>query len=269
MNLTEINEKYDKYLSLNYTSEATIGNYKRCFKLFNADNSRIYRMSNDDLKNYFIGFKKRYSISYYNQMLASLSILFNILGQPFKLKGINYLKDIPNHVSILSKEEIVDSLSSIKNMKHRLIIKRMYLGALRISELQNIKMTDIDSENKRINITRGKGGKGRHVPITEEDIEELRVYCRQYKPTVYLFESTIKGKMYSKSSIAEVVKKIKTTKHVYPHLLRHTSLTNLIDDGHNNLKVQTFSGHATSKSLERYYHLSNTALQDMNLSLQA
>lgn len=267
MNLTELKLNYDNYLELNYTSEATISNYKRCFEKFISENSRIYRISNQDLKGYFIKFKSRYSISYYNQMLASLTIIFKILGQPFKLKEINYLKDQPKQISILSKKEITDSLNNIDNLKHKCIIKRLYLGALRISELQNIKLSDIDSKNNRINITKGKGGRGRYVPITDEDIQELYVYYKQFKPEIYLFEGRIKGKKYSQTSIRKVVQKIRSNKRIYPHLLRHTSLTNLVDLGHNHLKIMNLSGHTNPKSLERYYHLSNSALQDMNITL--
>ena len=268
MNLTELNKKYDKYLNLNYDSKETIKNYKNCFNKFKEENSRIYRMSNDDLKDYFIGFNNRYSISYYNQMLSSIRIIFKILKQPLKLKGIIYKKDHHKEVVILSIDEIKNSLKEIRNIKHRCIINLLYIGALRISELQNIEINDIDSKNNKIRIKKGKGGKGRSIPICDADISELREYYKSYKPFRYLFESTIKGKKYSQTSIRNVVKKIKTNKRVYPHLLRHTSLTNQIDKGHNHLKIMPYSGHKSSKSLQRYYHLSDSALQDMTISLK-
>lgn len=268
MNLTELKEDYDNYLGLNYTSTRTIASYKNCFKKFIKSNSRVYRLSNKDLKKYFISFNREYSVSYYNQMLSSVRIVFKILGQPKKTKGINYKKDSPKEINILSVDEIKNSLLLIHNIKHRCIINLLYIGALRISELQNIKLSDIDSENKRILINHGKGGKSRHIPIDERDLKELRIYYLKHRPRVFLFESTVKGKRYSTSSIRNVVKKIKSNKHVYPHLIRHTALTNQIDNGHNILKVQEFAGHATPKSTQRYYHLSQKALEGMTLSLK-
>lgn len=269
MNLTELNKKYDRYLSLNYQSEDTISSYKNCLKKFLKERNRVYRLSNLDLKNYFVDYNNKYSVSYYNQMLSTLRILYiEILKQPQKLKGIHYKKDYPKEVVILSVSEIIESLNTIKNIKHRCIINLLYIGSLRISELQNIELDDIDSENNRIRIKKGKGGKGRNIPISDEDITELREYFKEYKPFRYLFESTIKGKKYSTSSIRNVVKKIKTNKWVYPHLLRHTSLTNQVDNKHNSLKIMNLSGHKSEKSLQRYYHLSNSALQDMTLSLK-
>lgn len=268
MNLTELKSKYDNYLVLNYNSKRTISSYKNCFERFVSDNSRIYRMSKDEIKSYLIQFSQKYSISYFNQMLSSIRIIYRILGQPHKTKSINYKKDSIKEISILSTNEIKKSSLTITNIKHRCIINLLYIGALRISELQNIKLSDIDSERKVILIHESKGGKSRKVPISEMDLAELRNYYRIYRTKTYLFEGVKRGSKYSLTSIRNVVKKIKTNKHVYPHLLRHTALTNLIDKGHNILQVQNFAGHSSPKSTERYYHLSDRALEGMTLTLK-
>lgn len=266
MNLTELKYNYDNYLELNYTSKRTVKSYQNCFKKFINSNSRVYRMSNKELKQYFIEYKNKYSISYYNQMLSSVRIIFKCLGQPQKMKGVNYLKDSPKQVEILSIAEIQESLNNITNSKHRCIIKLLYLGALRISELQNLKLENIDSTLNRVYIQKSKGDKSRYVPIQSDFIFELREYYKKYRPSIYLFEGQ-KGGKYSATSIRKVVQKIKSNKRVYPHLLRHTSLTKLIDNGHNILKVQLMAGHSNPKSTERYYHLSDKALEGMSLTL--
>ncbi|MAX71820.1 MAG: hypothetical protein CMC76_12115 [Flavobacteriaceae bacterium] len=268
MKLTELFKNYDNYLELNYTSKDTISNYKSCFKKFVSSNSRIYRMSANDIETYFVNFSRKYSVSYYNQMLSSVRIIFKLLEQPQKLKNIPYKEDSKKEINILSVDEIKNSLLLIDNIKHRCIINLLYVGALRISELQNITLEDIDSENNRILIQNGKGGKSRRFPITDRDLKELRIYYKKYRPETYLFESTVKGKKYSQSSIRNVVKKIRTNKHVYPHLLRHTALTNLMDNKHNIMKVQQFAGHKSPKSTQRYYHLSKESLSDMVLTLK-
>ena len=267
MNLTELKNNYDKYLRLNYDSYRTISSYTNCFEKFTNSNSRVYRMSSKELKEYFVSFREIYSVSYYNQMLSSVRIIFKLLKQPQKLNGIPYKKDTPKSVSILSEEEIKNSLLLITNLKHRCIINLLYIGALRISELQNIKLSDIDSKNKEILISKSKGGVSRHIPISKRDIQELRSYFRKYRPKTYLFESIKKGKKYSTTSIRNVVKKIKTNKHVYPHLIRHSALTKLINN-HNILKVQRFAGHKTPKSTQTYYHPTKEEMQEMTLSLK-
>lgn len=266
MNLTELNKSYDRYLHLKYKSSDTIDSYKNCLKKFLKENNRVYRFTNLELKEYFIDFGKKYSGSYYNQMLSSLRILYiEILKQKQKLNGIFYKKVKPKTVNILSKEEIIKSLKSIENNKHRWIIKLLYIGALRVSELLNIEVKDIDSENGRILIQNGKCDISRYIPISDDDIVDLRNYYKEYKPKTYLFESRQKGVKYSASSVRKVIKKIDSKKRLYPHLLRHTGLTNLVDNGHNLLKVQRFAGHTNSKSTERYYHLRTDALQGMIL----
>lgn len=268
MDLTELNKKFDTYIKLKYTSKRTIESYQNCFYKFISENSRIYRLSKKDLKQYFIRFSEVYSTSYFNQMLATLRIVYKILNQPQKLNGISFRKDHPKEIQILTIDEIKKSLLLIDNIKHRCIINLLFIGGLRVSELQNIKIADVDSKKKRIFINRGKGGKSRYFPIDERDIKELRVYYQKHRPQTYLFENPHSNNKYSTSSIRNVVKKIKTNKHVYPHLLRHTALTELINKGHSILKVQQFAGHSTPKSTQRYYHMSDKALEDMTITLK-
>lgn len=225
-------------------------------------------MSKTDLENYFIDFSMLYSVSYYNQMLTSVNIIFKLLKQPYKLNNISYKKDSVKLVNILSKQELKDSLRNIKNLKHIVIISTIYLGALRISELLNLKISEVDFQNKRILILKSKNNISGYIPISEKFCNTLKKYITQYKPIVYLIEGREKGKQYSKTSVRNIVKsKIKSNKRLYPHLLRHTALTNLVDDGHNILKVQQFARHTTPKSTNRYYHLSEESLKGMTLTL--
>lgn len=265
MELTELKLKYDNYLKLNYTSKSTINSYTNCFEKFLKNNNRIYRLTKEELKKYLVEFAEKYSISYYNQMLSSLKIIYFIMGQDRKLKGIPYKKDSTKNINILSREEVYTSIKNIGNLKHKNLIKLLYIGALRSNELLSIKIEDIDSQNNRICINNGKGGYSRYIPISNDDLASLREYVKEYRPIIYLFEGVKRGTKYSKTSLRKVVQKMKSKKKLYPHLLRHTALTNLCDDGHNLLKVQLFAGHKTPKSTQRYYHLRDEALQGMIL----
>lgn len=261
--MTELEEKFDRYLNLNYKSASTIKSYKNCYWKFINDNSRVYRMTNSDIANYLIQFRRKYSPSYHNQMLSTLMIIFNcILNQPRKLNGVGFIKDSPKHIHVLSHQEIKDKLSKISNKKHRCIILLLYSGALRISELLNIRIEDVDSKFHRIYIHQGKGSKDRYVPISEDIIIELRNYWREYKPAKWLIESFTPSKKYSQSSVRSLIKSYFGS-NINPHLFRHSALTHLIDNKENILKVQVFAGHKTPQSTQRYYHLSQTALQDL------
>jgi len=268
MNLTELRKNYDRYLTLNYDAQNTIEAYRNCFEKFIFENNRVYRMSKIDLENYFMEYTKRYSNSYYNQMLSSVNIIYKLLGQPFKLKGISYKRVIEKPIDILSKNELIETFKSIKNLKHKVIISVLYLGGLRVSELLNMELRNIDFENKRILIKSSKNNISGYFPINDKFVKTLSEYIEQYSPSKYLVEGR-SGVKYSATSVRNIVKnKIKSGKRLYPHLLRHTCLTNLVDEGHNTVKVQVFARHKTPKSTQRYYHISNTALQGMTLSLK-
>jgi len=109
---------------------------------------------------------------------------------------------------VLSRDEVFEVLKSIENFKHRCVMMFMYSTGCRVSECVNIKLTDIDSKRRLINIREGKGLKQRFVPLSDQLLLTLRRYYKEYKPQHYLFEGAGgKGTHLGVSAVREICQK--------------------------------------------------------------
>lgn len=148
-----------------------------------------------------------------------------------------------------------------KNMKDVIIIKTLLYTGVRVSELINIKIDDIDFERCQIRINQGKGKKDRIVPFPESFKEVLAVHTdpSNKKGVIYLFESSYK-RPYTDRGIRKILakytKEAGINHSISPHKLRHFLFTWLKKQGLDDAMIQPFSGHDSRKSLEIYSKLS-------------
>ena len=164
----------------------------------------------------------------------------------------NYLPEV------LSEEEVVAILKAITNLKHKALIMTIYSGGLRISELINLKIRDIDSDRMQIRIQQSKGKKDRYTLLSKKTLITLRLYFKEYKPKEWLFEGE-GGGQYTDSSIYSIFKRAlttaKITKKVSIHSLRHSFATHLLENGTDLRYIQNLLGHSSSKTTEIYTHI--------------
>ena len=164
----------------------------------------------------------------------------------------NYLPEV------LSEEEITSILKAISNLKHKAIIMVIYSGGLRISELINLKVKDIDSDRMQIRISQAKGKKDRYTLLSNKTLLILRKYFTEYKPKEWLFEG-VSGGQYADSSIYSIFKKAIASanikKKVSIHSLRHSFATHLLENGTDLRYIQNLLGHSSSKTTEIYTHI--------------
>lgn len=263
MNLTEIKENYVTELrnNPNVNSDSTINSYLASVTKFYKENNRIYRMTKQDLKVYMSNFRKRYSDSYYNVMGSSIKILFDkVFNQPNKMNWFETIKTEPKFVNIISYNKFVSMMQSTNQIKHKLIIILFYSTGIRLSELLNIKLTEIDWLNDRIFINTLKNGKNRYVQLHELTRRYLISYLKKWHPTVYLFEYK-SGIKYSGSSVEKIVKRA-SNGDCYPHLLRHTYLTNVIEQ-EDVFAAKELAGHRSLRSTLHYNHIAPDRLKTM------
>lgn len=166
----------------------------------------------------------------------------------------------------MSAQEIKTLIDSIKNIKHRTIVMLLYSTGMRLSEIASLKITDIDSKNMHIKVVQGKGAKDRYTILSEQVLQELRAYYIMYKPLIYLFNGSGKGRPISHRSIQHLVQKALAqvglnSKNYTVHTIRHSFATHLVDHGTDLHTVKELLGHSTLQTTMRYMHLTTTRRQ--------
>jgi integrase len=263
MDLTELNRLYVIELrnNPNIHSEVTIKSYTAAMNKFYKENSRIYRMTKVEIKEYLSYIREVYSDSYYNAIGSSIKILFDkVLNQPNKMCWFKSIKTKRQFVNVMSYDEFINMVKRTSQIKHKLILLLFYSTGIRLSELLNIKLSDIDYLNKRIFINTAKCGRNRFVQLHKLTEKYLDVYLFKWSPRLYLFEGQ-KGGKYTSSSIQKIIKRVSDNKY-HPHSFRHKYLTDLIEK-EDVFAAMKMAGHSSLKSTLHYNHIAPERLNVM------
>jgi site-specific recombinase XerD len=166
---------------------------------------------------------------------------------------------------VIDSNLIIERLNKIENLKHKSVLTLAYSVGLRVSEVTNLKIEDIDSKRMLIHIKDGKGKKDRIVPLSETVLLLLREYYKQYRPTKYLFNG-LNSNQYTIQSCQKLYKKY-IDQNSSIHTLRHSSFTNLLESGTDLRIIQKLAGHSSSKTTEIYTHVSTQILSKVKLPI--
>ena len=212
--------------------------------------------------------QQKKSDSYLNQAVNAIKFYYEVvMGMPNRFYSIERPRKKEHLPEVLSKEEIKHMMQVTQNLKHRCMISLLYSAGLRRGELLNLKINDIDSQRMTIRVVSGKGRKDRYTLLGKIVLLALREYYRQYRPKEYLFEGEHGGK-YSAGSLLKVIKtaagKANIKRRVYPHILRHSFATHLLEQGVDLRYIQALLGHNSSKTTEIYTHVANNAFKNIN-----
>jgi site-specific recombinase XerD len=203
--------------------------------------------------------ERNLSVSYINQVISAVKILQkDVLGKDWESIRIKRPRRIKKLPVVLSKEEVKSIIETTRNLKHRTILAVIYSAGLRISELINLKPSDIDSDRKQIRVF-GKGNKYRYTLLSTNTLDMLRMYWRAYKPSKYLFEGQKNGQPVSLSTIRVIFrhacKKTGINKQATVHSLRHSFATHLLESGVNLKIIQSLLGHSSLRTTSIYLHV--------------
>lgn len=161
---------------------------------------------------------------------------------------------------------------SLGNLKHRTLVALLYECALRLGEACTLQVHHVDGANKRIRIENSKGAKDRYVPLTDYMLDTLRLYWKTYCPgtgDAFLFPSdSDRTAPFAHRSLQRLVGEAGATayicKKVYPHLLRHSRATHLIDAGMDIYDLSLMLGHSDIRTTTIYLHTAIDHLHDVN-----
>lgn len=221
------------------------------------------RISNDQFKDYlyYLTNSVHCSVSTVNQAISVWKILQqDILCRKWEEVRVKRPRPEKRLPEVLSRQEAIALINAPKNLKHRTLLTLTYTTGARLNEVLSLTLKDIDRHRKIIRL-KGKGNKDREVFMPDQLLELLESYYREYRPLKYLFESYVKGKRYSARSFEVIVKNAAIqsgiNKNVYPHILRHSFATHMLEKGVNIKRVQLMLGHNSMKTTSIYLHLTN------------
>ncbi len=196
--------------------------------------------------------------------IAALKFFFGkTLKRPEVMRSFSMPKVSSKLPEILSGSEVARLINKIYAIKHKAIIATTYGAGLRISEVCSLQICDIDSNRMLIHLRNTKGGRSRYTMLSPRVLEILREYWRQVHPKPagpYLFPGHAPGSFISKSSVRTALTKATVqcgiTKHVTPHVLRHSFATHLLEAGTDIRTIQALLGHKSIKTTQRYLQVS-------------
>ena len=206
------------------------------------------------------------SISQQNQVINAIRFLYKYgLNKKYDKVSFKRPKSEKKLPKVIDHNHIISQLDKIQNLKHKSILSLAYSVGLRVSEIINLKIQDIDSKRMIIHIKNAKGKKDRIVPLSQNILLLLREYYKQRKPKEYLFNGQ-NSNQYSIQSCQKLYK-IYIDKNSSIHTLRHSSFTNLLESGLDLRIIQKLAGHNSSKTTEIYTHVSNEILSKVKLPI--
>lgn len=215
--------------------------------------------------------ERKISISYQNQSINAIKFYYErVLGGQRKVYLVDRPRTEKKLPTVLSEEEVGKILKATVNIKHKTILMLAYSAGLRLSELVNIKVKDIDSIRMQIRISQAKGKKDRYSLLSVKLLEVMKEYFIQYKPKIWLFEGAAGGE-YSARSIQLIMKdsvlKAGIKKKVGVHSLRHSFATHLLENGTDLRYIQSLLGHESSKTTEVYTHVTTKGFDQIKSPL--
>jgi site-specific recombinase XerD len=226
----------------------------------------IYEMSEVEIRDFLLYqiTEKQNSSSTVNTYNSALRFIFGaVLGRTLNYQMIPRRRIHRELPAILSKTEIVKILEST-NQRDRAIFTTIYGSGLRLCEIVRLRVQDIDSENMRIFVHCGKGGKDRYTLLSQNSLDILREYWRAYRPNHpdgYLFLNKDRSKHMSVRTVQDAFKsalrRADLRKDFSVHTLRHCFATHLLESGVDVCRIKQLMGHTHIQSTTFYLHLLN------------
>ena len=270
-----IDKKYS-----NETIESYMNDLYKYYQYVIKNNLNIDEIKRNDIMNY-TKFLKAQQLST-NSINHNISVLrtfykFLVVSNHFVTDPIDYIepprlrKSLPKVLSYDEVKTLLDiDLTDKYSYRNKAMLELMYATGLRVSELVNLKLNDLDLDMDLIR-TLGKGSKERVIPIGDYAVYFVKKYLVEYRNqflkdnTDYLFLNN-HGKKLTRQGFYKLVKELAVKKNIKtefsPHTLRHSFATHLLDRGADIVSIKEMLGHSSLSTTQIYTHISNQKLKD-------
>lgn len=248
-----------------YTYDSYLGKTKDIMKYFGE--KKLEEVTTEELREFLLKYLKDErklgdrSINYYNSVIR---FIYEVtLDKVLNKKQIPMRKGKKKVYKVLTKEELSTFFNCVDNFKFKTIFMLAYGSGLRIGEIANLRVEDIDSKNMRVFVREGKGNKERYTILSKQSLQMLRMYWKRYRQNkrrgrIFLSES---GQAITvgviRKHFRKYRKKAKINEKATVHTLRHNFATNLIENGATLIQVKELMGHSNIRSTMEYVHVAN------------
>lgn len=245
------------------THKSYLGHFELYFKFSKGD---ISKQTIDKYIIYLLE-EKQVSHSYANQAINAIKSYLKSSGNLNEIIVDSIIR--PKRESklpkVMSMEEVKRVIDITENTKHKTMIMFGYSCGMRVSEVAEVQIKNIDSSRMVVNINQGKGRKDRITTLSERMLIQLREYYKEYHPKLWLFESPDRVNHIHTRTIQAVfnraVSRAGIKKELSFHSLRHSYATHMLEAGVDLRYIQELLGHRSSKTTEIYTHVSTQSLQ--------
>jgi len=265
-------EQFANFLKLRNYSNRTIACYIWCLKqFFTKTKSKSNFIDSQIVQNFILwlhdnNFSPKTINLYYNSIKSYMQ---NILWQKlnFQIKKCKYPRKLPN---ILSQKEIEKIISKTINTKHKLILSLAYGSGLRVSEVVNLFVKDLDFDRGILSIKCAKWQKDRISILPHKIMQDLKNIIKNKKSWNYIFENVLWDKLTTRTCqkiFHQACDRVWILKSVSFHSLRHSFATHLLESGLDVTYVQKLLWHSNIKTTQNYLHIVNSSLKNIQSPL--
>ncbi|MBO6195210.1 MAG: site-specific tyrosine recombinase XerD [Bacilli bacterium] len=268
---------YMNYLSLErQLSSNTIDGYKRdLYDFYKFTNKSYNNINKTDIIDYITYLNKKVGPKTINRHIVSIKNFFKYLEKNNIIKnnptsditGLKTPKKMPRVLSIEDVDKLLDiEVKDAYTSRNKAMLELMYSSGLRVSELLNLTLNNIDFDMNLVRIF-GKGSKERIVPMSTIATKYLYEYINLYRNTLIknnitdLIFLNSRGNKLSRQGFFKILKEIALEKginrEISPHVLRHSFATHLLNNGADLRSIQTMLGHENIETTQIYTHVSN------------
>lgn len=265
-------EKTKRELQLRNYSPKTVKSYLSCLtEYFAFLDSGLDQINEEKIKEFLLQKQtKKYAPQTINLYLNAIKFFYSQVLKIYKKIEIRFVKKTQRIPIILSRVEIQNLLSVIKNHKHKLLIALSYGAGLRVSEVVNLKVKDLNLNELTIHLKEAKGKKDRLTLLPEKMVSDLENLIADKDYDDYVFGSERGGKLTERMAQVIFEKALQIAmvqKEATFHSLRHSFATHLLENGTDVRYVQELLGHANIRTTQIYTHITNPSIKNIKSPL--
>ena len=264
--MEEYLNKTKRELLLRNYSPKTIKTYLLCIELYlKYKKVNLEKLDEENIKDFLLFLKdKNKSPQTINLYLNSIKFFYNQVLKKYQKINLKFAKRNKSLPVVLSRDEIKKIIENTSNSKHKLIITVAYSSGLRVSEVINLKVKDLNLEESTIHLKGAKGMKDRLTIFPEKILSDLKNLIAGKNIDDYVFESERGGKLTTATAQKVFIKslqKAKINKDATFHSLRHSFATHLLENGTDVRYVQELLGHSNIRTTQIYTHVMNPSIK--------